>query len=191
MNDRRRTFDELYASSIDPWNFRTSSYEKDKYRATMAALPAPRYHTAVEAGCSIGELSRLLGTRCDFFYGLDVSGIAIAEARVRNADRLNMTFIVAELPGGWPEVGADLIVLSEFLYFLSKAEIHNLATAIVRNWKPDGDCIVVSYLGTISGGLQGANSADPLIDALGALTTIQKLLSSASDGYRIDVVRHG
>ena len=156
MNDRRRTFDDLYASSIDPWHFRTSSYEKNKYLATMSALPAPRYHTAVEAGCSIGELSRLLATRCDFFYGLDVSEIAIAEARARNADRLNMTFLAAELPGSWPEVGADLIVLSEFLYFLSREEIRDLAMAIVRTWKPAGDCVVVSFLGSISGGLQGA-----------------------------------
>jgi len=191
MNDRRRTFDDLYASSIDPWKFRTSSYEKGKYLATMRALPEPRYYTAVEAGCSIGELSRLLATRCDVFYGVDVSGIAIAEARVRNSDQFNMKFSVAELPGGWPEVKADLIVLSEFLYFLSKDEIYNLAMVIVQNWKPAGDCVVVSFLGTISGGLlQGAESAEHLIDALGARTRARTVLKNAYDGYRIDVVRN-
>jgi hypothetical protein len=32
-------FERLYQQSPDPWGYRTSSYEQEKYAATLAALP--------------------------------------------------------------------------------------------------------------------------------------------------------
>ena len=34
-------FEQLYASDPDPWRFATSDYERDKYAATLDALPPP------------------------------------------------------------------------------------------------------------------------------------------------------
>lgn len=190
MSEKRRIFDDLYSASIDPWSFRTSRYEREKYHQTMEALPAERYKTVAEAGCSIGELSRLLGARCDNFYGFDVSLIAVAEARRRNADRSNMKFFQAELPQSWPHISADLIVLSEFLYFLSKDEISELARRIVQTWKPLGDCVVVSFLGNISGPLQGAESAELMIADLRSHGPMEVVSEYQTDWYRIDVVKN-
>ena len=100
-----------------------------------------------------------------------------------------MKFIVAELPEGWPDVPADLIVLSEFLYFLSKTEIAELARLIVRSWIPGGDCIVVSFLERISTGLQGEESGRLMLEALRSLTNLKTMWAKSIDRYRIDVVR--
>ena len=34
-------FKGMYATEADPWRFATSPYERDKYAATLAALPRP------------------------------------------------------------------------------------------------------------------------------------------------------
>ena len=36
-------FTALYAADADPWRFATSDYEREKYAATLAALPRPTY----------------------------------------------------------------------------------------------------------------------------------------------------
>ena len=58
-------FRRLYARSADPWAFRTSAYEKEKYRQTIAALGERRFRSGFEPGCSIGVLTRMLAERCD------------------------------------------------------------------------------------------------------------------------------
>ena len=57
-------FRRLYARSADPWGFRTSGYEQEKYRRTIAALGERRFRSGFEPGCSIGVLTRMLATRC-------------------------------------------------------------------------------------------------------------------------------
>ncbi len=61
----RSYFETLYSQSVDPWDFRTSPYEQRKYAATLDILSRPRYARALEVGCSIGVLTRLLAGRCD------------------------------------------------------------------------------------------------------------------------------
>ncbi len=53
-------FDDLYQKNEDPWDFETSAYERDKYAATLAALPNAHYQNAFEIGCSIGVLTQQL-----------------------------------------------------------------------------------------------------------------------------------
>ena len=70
MSEPRQTlkpeyFDALYTADPDPWNFAASPYEQAKYALTLNAMPKPRYRSALEVGCSIGVLTRLLASRCD------------------------------------------------------------------------------------------------------------------------------
>jgi hypothetical protein len=45
-------FRRLYARSVDPWAFRTSAYEQEKYRRTIAAFASDRAsNPAVRSGC--------------------------------------------------------------------------------------------------------------------------------------------
>jgi hypothetical protein len=59
----RAYFDTLYAADPDPWRFATSAYERDKYAASLAALPDPAYGSVLEIGCSIGVFTRQLAGR--------------------------------------------------------------------------------------------------------------------------------
>lgn len=165
MPERGKRFDSLYADNIDPWGFRTSAYEREKYAATLDALPRGRYAVGIEAGCSIGELTRLLSFRCDHVIGLDISSVALAEAARRNADRSNISFAQGELPEAWPTTPADLIVLSEVLYFLSAPEIAELAKRAASTC-PEADYLLVNFLGPTSEQLQGAEAAAQFIAGL-------------------------
>ena len=57
-------FDHVYQANRDPWNFETSPYEREKYAATLAALPRARYAEAFEIGCSLGILTAQLAPHC-------------------------------------------------------------------------------------------------------------------------------
>ena len=74
-------FEEKYRCDIDPWQFRTSEYEAEKYGATMRSLTEPFYERALEIGCSIGVLSSLLSVRCTSLVAIDASETAIREAK--------------------------------------------------------------------------------------------------------------
>ena len=76
-------FDALYAADPDPWRFASSDYEREKYAATLDALPPRRFAAALEVGCSIGVLTRQLAARCDTLLALDVAEAALAQARAR------------------------------------------------------------------------------------------------------------
>lgn len=189
MSDRAARFNRLYAGDIDPWDFRTSAYEKEKYRTTMEVLPRSRYAVAIEAGCSIGELTRLLSDRCEQVIGIDVSSVALDEAARRNADRANIAFHCGELPGAWPgEHAADLLVLSEVLYFLSPEEIVALAERIAGNWCAGGHCVLVNYLGPTGERLQGDEAADFFIMAMMALVGVRCDTTMTKGRYRLDLL---
>ena len=78
-------FDHVYQANRDPWNFETSPYEREKYAATLAALPRPHYAKAFEIGCSLGVLTAQLAPRCGHLLAVDVSEAALAQARARCA----------------------------------------------------------------------------------------------------------
>ncbi|WP_323989574.1 SAM-dependent methyltransferase [Nguyenibacter sp. L1] len=191
MSERAARFDQFYAADIDPWHVRTSAYERRKYRATLAALPQPRYARGIEAGCAIGELTHMLSYRCDSLTAMDVSTVALAEAVRRNADRPNIIFLRAEIPDAWPTgMPADLIVLSEILYFLSPAELVRLARRIATGWYPGGHCVLVNYLGSTGEILQGNQAADLLVAAMAAQTGIRHDGPVMHDRYRLDILTH-
>ncbi|MEE8658319.1 Methyltransferase domain-containing protein [Acetobacteraceae bacterium EV16G] len=185
MSRRAEQFDEIYAANIDPWGFRTTAYERDKYEATLAVLPRPVYQLGIEAGCSIGELTRLLAPRCRELIGIDVSDVALREASRRNAEFSHVHFIKGELPAEWPDVGPDLIILSEVLYFLSESEIRMLARRIALRWQRKSHCVLVNYLGDTRQPLQGPEAADIFRHAL---SDADHILRSVLDGFQIDLI---
>lgn len=188
MADRAARFDALYRRDPDPWSFRTSGYERAKYAATLGLLPRARYAFGIEAGCSIGELTRQLADRCDHVVGVDVSAVAIRTAIANHGRCGNITFAVAELPGDWPDDVADLIVLSEMLYFLDAAEIEALAERVAKGWADGGDCVLVNYLGATDESLNGDEASHCFIAALASLRPITRLAALRAEGYRLDVL---
>lgn len=171
----------LYAATDDPWNFRTSGYEQEKFAATRAALPRPRYASALEIGCGNGELARHLTLTCATYTGLDAVETALAAARRAVPEG---RFHRAMLPEGLPAGSYDLIVLSEILYFLGAADITLLAARIDARW-PGAGVICVTWRGPSGNPLEGEKAL-----ALFLAASARSFRPVASNPrYRIDVAK--
>ena len=186
---RARRFDALYRASIDPWGFRTSSYERRKYLATLDVLPRPRYRAALEVGCSIGELAARLRARADDVLGVDVSTVAVAEARRTHARVPGLRFDVREVPREWPRGTYDLVVLSEVLYFLSREELDTLAARVAASLAPGGHCVAVCWLGTTDAALdlRGDEAAERFARALPERVRPRPDAARRTPDYRLDL----
>ena len=113
-------FDEVYRANEDPWGFETSPYEREKYAATLAALPRAHYARAFEIGCSLGVLTEQLAGRCGHLLAVDVADAPLQRARQRCAHLPQVVFERLRVPEEFPAPAAfDLIVVSEVGYYWS------------------------------------------------------------------------
>lgn len=172
--------DALYRNNADPWNFLTSAYEREKYQRTMASLPRGHYRYALEVGCSIAVLGRMIAARCDHYLGVDASRRALSHAE-RHA-RPNMRFREYWLPNQFPQGDFDLVVLSEILYFLCPQDVTRLARQ-VSIAAPAGDILCVNMLGATDRELDGTTA----VGIFGAALNRPQVCTRMAGGYRIDV----
>ncbi|MDB5373969.1 MAG: methyltransferase type 12 [Belnapia sp.] len=180
-------FETLYAAAPDPWDFATSGYEAGKYAATLAALPRPHYAAALEIGCSIGVLTQMLAARCDRLLALDVAEGALATARARCAGLPVLDFRRMAVPGNWPEGSFDLILLSEVVYYLDRADVARLVERVCAALQPGGDVVLVHWTGATDYPLSGDAAAEAFIaDAAGRLALMRQ---QRAERYRLDLLR--
>ena len=179
----------IYASDPDPWRFTNSAYERDKYAAVLAALPQARYRAAFEPACSIGVFTHALAARCDRLLATDLVPSAVEAARARCADRTNVAIQQGAMPADWPAGRFDLIVLSEFLYFLAPADLAALARRAGDAIEPGGDLILVHWLGLTDYPQSGDDAAEGFIAQAAPFAGL--LHQSRTAEYRIDVLRAG
>lgn len=157
-------FETKYRADIDPWRFRTSPYEREKYKATTDGLSRPRYRRILEVGCAIGVLSALLSQRCDELVAVDGSETAIAEAARQKLP--NVRFEVACLPDQFPVGSFDLIVLSEVLYYFDPADLRRLAEKCLSALDGGGEMILCHWLGETDYPLTGRQANDMFAEAI-------------------------
>jgi trans-aconitate methyltransferase len=169
----------LYAATDDPWNFRAAPAEAARMDALAAALPRPRYRSALELGCGNGELARRLAPRCAAYAGLDAVPAALAAARraVPGA-----RFVQGFLPCDLPQGDHDLVVLSEILYFLDAASLRWLAGRLDRD-HPRADLAVSTWLGPTGHALSGAEA----LAAFAAATPRARAVAWEGPGHRVDL----
>jgi hypothetical protein len=138
-------FDDLYAASPDPWGFETKWYERRKYQITLAALPLDRYRRAYEPGCSIGVLTELLASRCDFLIASDFAPAAIAAARRRVGHLPGVEVRSLASPREWPGGTFDLIVVSELAAYFDDADLTLLVRQVARSLDAGGHLVLVHF----------------------------------------------
>lgn len=149
-NEASRHFDALYEGNEDPWAAGTSWYEARKRAVLLAALPRERYRLVWEPGCSLGVLTAELAARSDRVVASDVSPRAVAAAVERTRAFGHVEATVARLPDEPPSIrpgSADLLVLSEVLYYLeapARAAALDLAGELAA---PGGHLVVVHWRG--------------------------------------------
>lgn len=182
-------FEALYADAPDPWGFRTSPYEREKYGATLDVLPRPRYASALEIGCSIGVFTHRLAERCDRLLAVDASARALGEAKATNADRPWVTFREATLPRDFPDGRYDLIVLSEVLYYLSPPDLQELAARCLAALEPDGHMVLCHWLGVTNYPLAGDEAAELFIASVAPRW--RPAAARRESEYRLDLLAAG
>jgi SAM-dependent methyltransferase len=148
-------FENVYASSPDPWGLASRWYEARKYALTLAALPRQRYTRGFEPGCSIGVLTQQLAPRCDALIAGDLVPAVAARARARLSDQPHVEVRQLAIPEDWPEGSFDLIVLSELGYYLTLDGILELLARIDASLAPGGHVIAVHWTGTTDYPLRG------------------------------------
>ncbi|WP_159994138.1 class I SAM-dependent methyltransferase [Roseomonas sp. 18066] len=182
-------FEALYAGDPDPWDFRSSPYEAEKYAATLAALPRPRYASALEIGCSIGVLTRMLAPRCDRLLAIDSANRALATARRHCGEAPGLVFERREVPRQWPAGRFDLILLSEVIYYWDADDLAQVAAHCRRAVKPGGEVLMVHWTGTTDYPLSGDAAAEAFIAATAPALTV--VWQSRAERYRMDLLRQG
>lgn len=179
------SLDELYEHTTDPWSFRTSEYEQRKYAATLAALGRVNYGTILEIGCGNGELARSLQKRCKYYVGVDAVAIALSEAkRVVPNGQFNQIYLPDELP----DCNAELVVLSEILYFLDRRCLSLLAAQLRKRW-PLAELLAVNMLGRTGNALSGEEALQHFASELGGVYQMAELAYTSE--YRIDRLQRG
>jgi predicted TPR repeat methyltransferase len=178
-------FQRLYDASADPWGFRSSAYEAEKYDRTIAALRGRRFRRGFEAGCSIGVLTRRLAGRCDALLAVDIVETPLASARAACADLPWVRFERMDITTAWPDGRFDLMVLSEVLYFLSPAAIAQVAERATGSLAPRGMVVLVNWLGHGDDPVSGEDAARLFIVAAPLLAVTTAL---RQERYRIDVL---
>ncbi len=138
-------FDGVYRASTDPWQFASSPYEREKYAATLAALPRPHYARAFEIGCSIGVLTAQLALRCGHLLSVDVSETALDQARQRCADLPQVEIKKMQVPSEFPAGEFDLILVSEVGYYWSPPDLARAADQMLAALPPGGQLLLVHW----------------------------------------------
>ena len=138
-------FEGRYRETADPWNFRTSWYERRKYALTIASLPRERYDSGYEAGCSIGEMSVLLAPRCRALLAVDCSPTAVRTAHAALQEHTHVTVERAVLPNDLPDATFDLVVATEILYYFTGTDLDVLLDGLIGRMRPGADLVIAHW----------------------------------------------
>ncbi len=191
MNDEKKTlspeyFEKVYAANDDPWNFQTSEYEGEKYRATLDALPREKYKNAFEIGCSIGVLTEKLAERCEKLLAVDVSENAIEQAKKRCRNLSNVNFRLMRFPEEFPADGFDLILISEVGYYLSPPDWKKAMEKVFAQLTENGQVVLAHWTPFVHDYPQTGDEVHNSF-AKFAENKMRRLDEIKADKYRLDV----
>ncbi|WP_442591816.1 bifunctional PIG-L family deacetylase/class I SAM-dependent methyltransferase [Pedobacter sp. AW31-3R] len=176
-------FEKLYRKNIDPWNFETSAYERNKYLATIDAIPDGQYPSALEIGCSIGVLTEMLVSKCIRLTAMDISKTALEKARIRLKDSPKVNFIAGGVPSDFPYGKYNLIVISEVGYYLCMGDLLRLRDQVIKALEEDGVLLLVHWTHFV---VDYPLTGDEVHDCFGQ-TKLKLQSSSRTADYRLEI----
>lgn len=161
MSTSAPDFDRLYAQDRDPWQVATSWYEQRKIGVVEACLSETTYERALDPACGTGHLVRAVARRCATVLARDASAPAIVAASDTCAGLPNVTLQVRELPYRTKPrhsvlaapndlhapvlVPFDLLLLSEFLYYLDAADRRATLDSLLPLLSPRVEVLTVHW----------------------------------------------
>lgn len=141
-------FDALYASDPDPWDVAQSWYERRKIDLVLATLRRPRYRLAWDTACGTGDLAAALAPRCERVVASDASARAceLTAATVAGCEEVVVEHsALPDAPAAVPPGTADLVVVSEVLYYLSPDQRAASHRRIAAACAPSADVLAVHW----------------------------------------------
>ncbi len=140
-------FAELHEARPDPWNTATSWYEQRKRDVALACLPHPTYSVALEPACGTGALTSALASRCGSVLASDGLDTVVEHARQRLRPHPGVSVSRRRLPEEFPAApaSADLVVLSEILYYFDGSDLDAVMEASWRALRPGGELLAVHW----------------------------------------------
>lgn len=181
-------FEAKYAEKLDYWDFESSVYEANKYAATLQSLPAGRYRSAFEIGCSIGVLTAKLAARSANLLAIDVAERALTAARIRCAAFSNVHIAKMRFPRERPPRSTrfDLIVVSEVGYYWSLPELNAAQDAIEQRLEVDGHLVLVHWTPPVS---DYPLTGDEVHESFLLRPCLRLLHGHRAASYRLDVLK--
>ena len=161
----RDFFEAMYRVDADPWSFATSRYEQERYRTLLGHIPPGRFAQVFEAGCSIGELTAGLASRCGEVFAIDIAQPAVERARLRCQPFPNVTIERATLPAELPEGPFDLVVFSEIGYYFTAVALAELAAGLAQRLAPGGLLLAGHWTGHSKDHVLGGTQVHSIISA--------------------------
>jgi len=177
-------FEAMYQDAADPWGFEDRWYEQRKYAISLAQLPAGRYRSAFEPGCSVGVFTRMLAQRCDALLSCDVAAAAVQSATRRTRELPQVRVEQREILRQWPSGRFDLIVFSEILYYFGGRELEQVLEHAVAALEPGGTLLAVHWRHPVA---DYPRSGDAVHRALAARPGLARLVLHAEPDFLAEV----
>jgi SAM-dependent methyltransferase len=178
-------FIDLYRREHDPWNFKSSEYERGKYEATLRALPRPVYDNALEIACSIGVFTSMLAERTSKLLAIDVSTDALKTARFHCARYPHVRFQRRIMPYEYPDDTFDLTTVCEMGFYLDARDLEVLRENVVAHSRPGAHIILVHWTPPVRG---HASSAEEVHEAFRTDPRLRPLHGFSKSTYRLDLM---
>lgn len=182
-------FDAMYELDPDPWEVATSWYERRKLTLLMAALPRERYPSAWEPGSGPGLTTRALAARTDRLVASDGSAVAVRLAERACADLEHVSLVVSTLPDVPLDGPVELVVVAEFLYYLS-----DRATALEAVWsatEPGGHLVFLHWRHRPEDAYLSGEEMQEEAEAVAARHGSTRLVHHRDADFRLDVYETG
>jgi SAM-dependent methyltransferase len=180
----RGYFDAMYTDASDPWGFEDRWYEQRKYAISVAQLPAVRYRSGFEPGCSIGVLTTALAGRCDRLLSCDIAAAPVQEAAQRTRDLPHVRVERRQIPQQWPSGQFDLVVFSEILYYFGDDDLERVIDLGVNSLEAGGTLLAVHWRHLVS---DYPGRGDDVHQALAARPGLALLVSHREPDFLAEV----
>jgi SAM-dependent methyltransferase len=176
-------FEARYQASSDPWQFASSAYELNRYKATLESLTRGSYRRGFEPGCSVGVLTAALARRVEHLIACDISDTAVAWAKERCRAFSHVEIYQRDAATAPPEGTFDLIVFSELGYYFSVDRLQAIARQMSDRLEPGGEFVAVHWLGHSS---DHVLHGDEVHSLLAKTLPCDWISGSRHVGFRID-----
>ena len=138
-------FDELYASSDEPWHISFRASQQYRYNTYLQMLKqfSDNYGSMLDIGCSQGQFTISLQDIASSVIAIDISKLAIQRAKKKYSDYKKIRFEVGNLPLlKYNNEQFDLVLALEVLYYLEKEDRVESLKEIKRVLKKDGFLLI-------------------------------------------------